>query len=62
MAKGQHNPNGYTYGLANQGLPETLRIWHNGQLVLKSPANTGIPDSPTEDGTFPVYLRTRSAR
>ena len=26
-------------------------------MVLKSPANTGIPASPTVDGTFPVYLK-----
>ncbi len=57
VAKGQHNPNGYTYALASQYSPENLRIWHNGRLVLESPANTGIPASPTEDGTFPVYLK-----
>ena len=57
VAKGQKNPNGYTYGLANQHYPETLTIWHNGKVVLKSAANTGIPASPTVDGTFPVYLK-----
>ncbi len=57
VAKGQENPNGYTYALASQHYPETLTIWHNGHVVLKSLANTGIPASPTTDGTFPVYLR-----
>jgi hypothetical protein len=57
VANGKHNPNGYTYGLANQNLPETLTIWHNGSVVLKSAANTGISDASTVDGTFPVYLR-----
>jgi hypothetical protein len=57
VAKGKNNPNGYTYGLANQNLPETLTIWHNGSVVLKTPANTGISDASTVDGTFPVYLR-----
>ena len=57
VAKGKNNPNGYTYALANQNSPETLTIWHNGQVVLKSPANTGIPASSTVDGTFPVYLQ-----
>jgi peptidoglycan hydrolase-like protein with peptidoglycan-binding domain len=56
-AKGARNPNGYTYALASQALPETIKIWHNGRLVLQSAANTGIPASPTADGTFPVYLR-----
>ena len=57
VAKGKHNPDGYTYALTSQALPETIKIWHNGRLVLDSAANTGIAASPTADGTFPVYLR-----
>ena len=57
VAKGKDNPNGYTYALASQYSPETLTIWHNGEEVLKTLANTGIPASPTVDGTFPVYLK-----
>jgi len=57
VAKGQKNPNGYTYALANQRYPETLTVWHNGEVVLKTLANTGIPGRPTVDGTFPVYLK-----
>jgi hypothetical protein len=58
VAKDQANPNGYTYALVNQGPSnETLRVWHDGQLIEDTPANTGIPQSPTVDGTFPVYLR-----
>jgi peptidoglycan hydrolase-like protein with peptidoglycan-binding domain len=57
VAKGKGNPNGYTYALASQYSPENIRIWHNGRIVLESPANTGIPASPTVDGTFPVYLK-----
>lgn len=56
-AKGQRNPNGYTYALANQKYPETLTVWHNGKVIERTSANTGIPASPTADGTFPVYLR-----
>jgi Bacterial Ig-like domain/L,D-transpeptidase catalytic domain len=52
---GQLNHNGYTYAIADQEVPETLTIWHNGHVVLRSLANTGIPDSPTDNGTFPVY-------
>ncbi len=54
---GQQNTNGYTYAIANKGSPETLTIWHNGQVVLTSLANTGIAVAPTVDGTFPVYER-----
>ncbi len=58
VAKGQDNPSGYTYAVADQDSPnETLRVWHDGKLILDTPANTGIPASPTEDGTFPVYLK-----
>ena len=57
VAKGQKNPNGYTYALANQHYPENLTVWHNGKVVLKTLANTGIPGRPTVDGTFPVYLK-----
>jgi hypothetical protein len=57
VADGKDNPNGYTYGLASQHSPESLTIWHNGKVVLKTAANTGIPEAPTVDGTFPVYLK-----
>ena len=57
VAKGKRNPNGYSYALANQHSPETIIIWHNGHEVLRSLVNTGIPASPTVDGTFPVYLK-----
>jgi peptidoglycan hydrolase-like protein with peptidoglycan-binding domain len=57
VAKGQNNPNGYTYAVASKASPETLTIWHNGRRVMHTLANTGIPVAPTADGTFPVYLR-----
>jgi peptidoglycan hydrolase-like protein with peptidoglycan-binding domain len=57
-AKNQGNPNGYTYALAAQNSPhETLKVWHNGKLILNTPANTGLPGATTADGTFPVYER-----
>ncbi len=59
-AAGADNRNGYTYAIVNKRRPETLTIWHGGRIVLRSLANTGIPISPTVDGTFPVYLRYRS--
>jgi peptidoglycan hydrolase-like protein with peptidoglycan-binding domain len=57
-AKDQANPNGYTYALATQGSSnESLQVWHDGKGILNTPANTGIPASPTADGTYPVYER-----
>ena len=58
-ARGDQNANGYTYAVASKSLPETLTIWHDGRVVLRTLANTGIPVSPTVDGTFPVYERFR---
>lgn len=57
--RGERNANGYTYAIASKGSPEKLTIWHNGQVVQSSLANTGIPVSPTVDGTFPVFERLR---
>jgi L,D-transpeptidase catalytic domain/Bacterial Ig-like domain len=57
IAKGQDNQHGYTYALASKSSPETLTIWHNGHEVLNTLANTGIPQAPTANGTYPVYLR-----
>jgi peptidoglycan hydrolase-like protein with peptidoglycan-binding domain len=58
IAKHQTNSNGYTYALATQGSSnESLQVWHDGKRILNTPANTGIPASPTADGTFPVYER-----
>jgi hypothetical protein len=60
VAAGQNNPNGYTYAIASEGDPETLTIWHDGQQVQQSLANTGIEGAPTTLGTAPVYLRYRN--
>jgi Bacterial Ig-like domain/L,D-transpeptidase catalytic domain len=51
------NSNGYTYAVASKAAPETLTIWHDGHRVFRSLANTGIPVSPTVDGSFPVYQK-----
>lgn len=59
VAAGRQNTHGYTYARATKKSPETLTIWHNGHVVFRSLANTGIPVAPTSDGTAPVYLRYR---
>ena len=57
IAAGQNNTHGYTYAIAHEANPETLTIWHDGQIVLHTLANTGIQAAPTTIGTAPVYLR-----
>jgi peptidoglycan hydrolase-like protein with peptidoglycan-binding domain len=59
VAAGRQNAHGYTYARATKKSPETLTIWHDGHVVFRSLANTGIPVAPTSDGTAPVYLRYR---
>ena len=53
------NAGGYNYALANKSAPQSLTIYHDGAIVLRSQANMGIANSPTPDGTFPVYTRLR---
>ena len=57
-AKG--NPDGYSYVLVRKSTPQSITLWHNGEVILSGPSNTGIPEAPTPEGTFPVYLRLRS--
>jgi len=49
------NTHGYSYAVADQHVPETLTIWHDGKLAFHNLANTGIGVRPTPIGTFPVY-------
>ncbi len=59
LAEGVVNTGGYNFALADKVPPQTLTIWHDGHVVLHTAANTGIPQSPTPSGTFPVYARYR---
>jgi lipoprotein-anchoring transpeptidase ErfK/SrfK len=54
------NPDGYSYVLVRKSTPQSITLWHNGAVILSGPSNTGIPQAPTPEGTFPVYLRLRS--
>lgn len=60
VAADQVNTAGYSYGMASLSLPQHFRIWQDGKVVFDSLANTGIPNSPTQSGTWPVYLRYQS--
>lgn len=60
LRRRQMSRDGYGYVLVRKNLPETLTLWFDGRIVLSSLANTGIAQSPTPNGTWPVYLRYRS--
>ncbi len=53
---GRHVQGGYSYVYVTETLPETLTLWHNGEVILRSAVNTGISGRETDIGTFPVYL------
>jgi hypothetical protein len=46
---------GYSYVYVHRNLPQSLNLWHNGQTLLRSAGNTGVPAAPTQLGTFPVF-------
>ena len=52
---GKRRSDGYSYVYVHRQLPQSLNLWHNGQTVLSSPGNTGVPAAPTQLGTFPVF-------
>jgi hypothetical protein len=56
----QFNTAGYNYATATESSPETFTLYHNGHVVVRSAANTGIDGRGTATGTFPVYERLRS--
>jgi hypothetical protein len=46
---------GYSYVFVHETVPQSLSLWHDGGVILTSPGNTGIPESPTAPGTWPVF-------
>jgi len=46
---------GYSYVFVHRNVPQSLNLWHNGRVILTSPGNTGVPQAPTQLGTFPVF-------
>jgi hypothetical protein len=52
---GRGRTDGYSYVYVHRSVPQSLNLWHNGSLVLSSPGNTGVPQAPTQLGTFPVF-------
>jgi hypothetical protein len=52
---GKRLTSGYSYVYVHREVPETMTLWHDGQTVLSSPANTGISGAETELGTFAVF-------
>jgi hypothetical protein len=60
VRRAEANHGGYTYSIGSEASPETLTVYHNGSVVVRTLANTGISAAPTARGTFPVYQRLQS--
>ncbi|WP_276942718.1 L,D-transpeptidase family protein [Ferrimicrobium acidiphilum] len=57
-AQHQLDPNAYSYIYVSKSpLPETLKVWVNGKVVLTSVCNTGVGADVTHAGTWPIFLR-----
>ena len=52
---GRRSDAGYNYVFVHETVPQSLSLWHAGRVILTSPGNTGIPESPTAPGTWPVF-------
>ena len=52
---GKPRTEGYSYVYVHSAVPQSLNLWHEGEIVLTSPGNTGVPAAPTQLGTFPVF-------
>lgn len=50
----------YVFITVDEHATEVLKVWRDGKVVLTTPANTGIAQSPTSIGTWPIYLRYQS--
>ena len=57
VLKNELDPMTYNMVYVTQSLPQKMRLYQNGQVVMSSLVNTGISAAPTQNGTFPVYLR-----
>ena len=53
----QLDPASYNYVDVTEGSPEVMTLYLNGVNAFHALVNTGIPQSPTALGTYPVYLR-----
>ncbi len=53
----QVDPDPYTYVYVSQAQPESLTLYVDNYAFFTTAVNTGLSVAPTQNGTFPVYLR-----
>ena len=57
VIKKQYDPTSYNYVVVSQTQPEKLMLYVSGHHIYNSFVNTGISSAPTQNGTWPVYVR-----
>ena len=53
--RGRRKSGGYSYVFVHRNVPQLLTLWHDGDVILTSPGNTGVPTAPTQLGSWPVF-------
>ncbi|MFZ0387743.1 MAG: L,D-transpeptidase [Solirubrobacteraceae bacterium] len=60
-AAGQPSGFGYSFVMVHEAdTGETTTLWHNGQTIITTPANTGVAGAGTALGTYPVFEHLES--
>jgi lipoprotein-anchoring transpeptidase ErfK/SrfK len=57
VLKNEFSPTSYNYVYVSKSLPEKVKLYQNGKVTFATLANTGVSNAPTQNGTYPVYLR-----
>ena len=60
VAEGNHNPDGYTYALTDQAVPETIKIWHNGAWCWRARSTPASRPPPPPTAPSPSTCGTTS--
>jgi lipoprotein-anchoring transpeptidase ErfK/SrfK len=55
--EGRRDPSSYTFVTVSESSPETLEVHRGNDVVLASPANTGVTGAETPQGVFPIFAR-----
>jgi lipoprotein-anchoring transpeptidase ErfK/SrfK len=60
LSKNQQSTDPYVYVTVSKSGAQHLDVWQDGKKKISIPANTGIHQSPTPNGTWPIYARMKS--
>jgi lipoprotein-anchoring transpeptidase ErfK/SrfK len=52
---GEQAKSPYSYVLVHRSVPQTLELWNDGETILQTRVNTGVPAAPTPLGTHAVF-------